>query len=231
MTDLALARPAEDLGRHGPWRFTREYRVEAEMAVAFFELYELAFGPLRTQAMARQVLTEAEFAAQMVDDSILKYVAWDDADRPVGMCTMTRQLSSIPWISPEYFAHRYPEHWARNAVWYFGFALTHPSQRHSRFLDHIVEVGIREPLADQAVCGYDMCAYNVEALPLGERLAEAFERVSGVAPERRDGQYYYTLDLTAPPQGSGGAPGLTSAGLRDPGLSNASPIPRTVETV
>ena len=196
MKGLARVYDAEDLGWHGQWRFTREYQVEPEMTLAFYELYEAAFGPLRTRAMARQVLTEDEFAAQMVDDAVMKYVAWDAEDRPVGMCTMTRRLHTVPWISPEYFADRYPEHWARDAVWYFGFVLAHPSQRHARFLDQMVEIGIRDPLAERAVCGYDMCAFNVDVLPLGHRLAEAFERVTGVAPDRADGQYYYTLDFT-----------------------------------
>ena len=48
--------------------------------------------------MARQVLTETEFAEQMVDQSVMKYVAWDDDGRPVGMCTMTRRLETVPWI-------------------------------------------------------------------------------------------------------------------------------------
>ncbi len=231
MTELALARPAEDLGRHGLWRFTRQYQVEPAMTRAFYELYEAAFGPLRTRAMARQVLTEAEFAGQMVDDAVVKYVAWDDADHPVGLCTMTRQLSRIPWISPEYFAHRYPEQWERNAVWYFGFVLAHPSQRHSRFLDQMVEIGVREPLADRAICGYDMCAHNVDVLPLGQRLAEAFQRVTGAAPERGDGQYYYTLDFTRGAPESGTAPGLASSAPSGSSHLHASRTPRTVGTV
>lgn len=195
MKGLAPVRDAEDLGHHGQWRFTREYHVEPEMTLAFYELYEAAFGPLRTLAMARQVLTETEFAGQMVNQSVLKYVAWDDDGRPVGLCTMTRRLETVPWISPEYFAARYPEHWARGAIWYFGFVLTHPSQRHARFLDQIVQIVTREPLAERGVCGYDMCAYNVDTLPIGQRLADAFSRVTGVAPQRADSQYYCTIDF------------------------------------
>jgi hypothetical protein len=187
---------AEDLGRRGSWRFTREYRVEPEMSLAFYELYETAFGPLRTRAMARQVLTEDEFAAQMVNEAVMKYVAWDDDGRPVGMCTLTQRLETVPWISPEYFAQRYPEHWARDAVWYFGFVLAHPSQRHARFVDQIIEVGIGEMVEQHAVCAYDMCAYNDGTLGMGPRLAASFERVTGVASRLADAQNYYTLDFT-----------------------------------
>lgn len=196
MTGLARVGDAEDLGRRGAWRFTREYRVEAQPALAFYELYETSFGPLRVQALARQVLTEAEFHDQMADASVMKYVAWDDADRPVGLCTLTNRLASVPWISPEYFADRYPEHWRRDAVWYFGFVLAHPDERRSRFIDQLVDVGIGELVQQHAICAWDMCAYNDETLGIGTRLAQSFQRLTGVAPRLADTQNYYTLDLT-----------------------------------
>nr|WP_294690295.1 hypothetical protein [uncultured Friedmanniella sp.] len=196
MKGTAEAATAEDLGRRGAWRFTREYHVEPRLARTFHHLYETAFGPLRVQALARQVLTECEFYAQMTDGSVMKYVAWDDVGRPVGLCTLTRRLESVPWISPEYFAHHYPEHWRRNAIWYFGFVLAHPSERHSRFVDQLIDVGIGELVAEQAICAWDMCAYNDATLGMGARLADSFQRLTGVAPRLADVQNYYTLDLT-----------------------------------
>ena len=196
MTDLAQVGAAEDLGRRGTWRFTREYHVEPELTLVFHDLYEAAFGPLRVQALARQVLTKCEFQAQMTDASVMKYVAWDDDGRPVGLCTLTRRLETVPWISPEYFADRYPEHWRRDAIWYFGFVLAHPSERHSRFVDHLIEVGIGELVEQRAVCAWDMCSYNDTTLGIGARLADRFERLTGVAPQLADAQNYYTLDLT-----------------------------------
>lgn len=186
----------EDLGQHGSWRFTRETAIDPELVLVFHELYEVAFGPLRTQSLARQVLTEAEFREQMVDSAVTKYVAWTLDGEPVGLCTMTNQLHTVPWISPEYFAARYPEHWARDAIWYYGFTLAHPSQRHARFLDQMVEVSVGEPLAQQAVCAWDMCEFNDEGLGLGARLNRAFERFTGRTPDRTDTQNYYTVDFS-----------------------------------
>ena len=183
----------EDLGRRGPWRFTRERVIDPELTRVFHQLYETAFAPLRVRSMARQSLTEDEFAAQMTNRAISKYVAWDDAGNPVGLCALTRQLESVPWISPEYFAARYPQHWRRNAVWYMNFALAHPSQRHSRFLDELLKVGIGELVAEGAVCAYDMCAYNDEVLGLGRHLVERFERTTGATPRLVDTQNYYEV--------------------------------------
>jgi hypothetical protein len=184
---------AESLGQRGLWHFTREYAVAPELTLAFYELYEAAFAPLRIRSMARQCLNESEFAAQMTNDAVVKYVAWDVAGNPVGLCALTRQLESVPWISPDYFAHRFPQQWARNAVWYLNFVLAHPSQRHGRFLDQLVEVGVGELVDQGAVCGYDMCAYNDEVLGLGRRLAERFQRTTGATPRMVDTQNYYEV--------------------------------------
>jgi hypothetical protein len=184
---------ADNLGQVGLWHFTREYVVEPELTFVFYQLYEAAFAPLRVRSMARQALNEAEFTAQMTNGEVLKYVAWDDAGNPVGMCALTRQLESVPWISPDYFAHRYPQHWARNAVWYLNFVLAHPSQRHARFIDQLMEVGIGELIDQGAVCAYDMCAYNDEVLGLGRRLTQRFQRTSGATPQLVDTQNYYEV--------------------------------------
>jgi hypothetical protein len=190
---LARVAAPEDLGQRGLWRFTREYVVEPELTFVFYQLYEAAFAPLRVRSIARQALTEAEFAAQMTNGDVVKYVAWDAAGNPVGMCALTRQLDSVPWISPEYFAERYPQHWERNAVWYLNFVLAHPSQRHARFVDQLMEVGVDELVSQGAVCAYDMCSYNDEVLGLGRRLVQRFERTTGATPQLADTQNYYEV--------------------------------------
>ena len=107
-------------------------------AEALYRLYRPAFEPLKVRSAARQVLTRSEFFDQMRDDRVDKYVAWENGAEPIGMITLTRHLESVPWISPEYFAARYPEHWARNAIYYLGFILAHPRNRTARFLETIV---------------------------------------------------------------------------------------------
>jgi hypothetical protein len=196
MKGLTRESATEDLGWRGAWRFTREYVVEPELTLVFYELYEAAFGPLRVRSIARQTLNETEFTEQMRNGAVAKYVAWDGAGNPMGMCTLTQELATVPWISPEYFAARYPEHWARRAIWYFGFILAHPSQRHSRFLDQMVEVGVGELVEQGAVCAYDMCAYNDDLLGLGRRLEESFRRTTGATPTRTDSQNYYEVSFS-----------------------------------
>ena len=89
------------------------------------------------------MLTRAEFFAQMGDERIDKYVAWEADGEPIGMITLTRHLESVPWVSPEYFAARFPEQWARNAVYYLGFMPGPPAHRDARFLETIVRLSRR----------------------------------------------------------------------------------------
>ena len=181
--------------KSGPWRFTRESIIIGTTAEALLQLYRCAFDPLKVQAAARHVLTREEFLGQLEDHRIDKYVAWEDSGEPVSIITLTRQLHTVPWISPEYFAARYPEHWARNAVYYLGFALARPTTQKSRFLEMAVRMAI-EPLAmEKAVIAYDVCSYNNSVLGLSERIAEVFRGYSHARPEELDSQIYYGVNF------------------------------------
>jgi hypothetical protein len=180
-------------GAEGPWTFTREKVIDTARAEAFFALYALAFSPLKSRSAARQVLTQAEFLAQMADRLVDKYIAWDSEGEPVGITTLTKHLASVPWISPEYFAAHYPEAWARNAVYYLGFTLTHPRLRQQRFLETIIGMGIGALSAERAVIAYDVCAYNNTALRFSERIEDLLGRYPQAQLAAIDTQLYYAV--------------------------------------
>ena len=184
---------ASEEAHAGHWRFTRETVVTDPLAAQFYELYELTFGPLRSRSVARQVLTKSEFYTQMSDPRVDKYIAWSDDGEPVGITTLTKHLESVPWISPEYFAAHYPDHWARHAVYYLGFTLARPSMRRHGFLEAIIEVGMAPLAAERAVMGYDVCAYNNSALGFTERINDILERYPLVQLAAVDTQVYYAV--------------------------------------
>jgi hypothetical protein len=177
----------------GPWTFTREQVIDPVRADAFYALYALAFDPLKTRAVARQVLTRAEFHDQMTDRRIDKYIAWDTDGEAVGITTLTRHLAAVPWISPEYFAAKYPDEWARNAVYYLGFTLAHPRLRQQRFLETIIGLGIGALSAQRAVIAYDVCAYNNTALRFSERIEVLLRRYPQASVAAIDSQVYYAV--------------------------------------
>jgi len=174
-------------------RVTVESTIDTSVVEAFYALYVAAFDPLRTRAAARHVLTAGEFAAEMHDPRIDKYVVWDDGGEPVALTTLATDLSAVAWISPEHMAARYPEHAERGAVYYLGFTLVHPQRGHRAFALTIGAL-TRRLAEDRAVCGFDVCAYN-DAGNLGRSLVRAFGR-DRVSPDRIDVQTYYAADYS-----------------------------------
>ena len=194
--DGFLALPEQVVAAHATWRFSRESVVDPMYAAEFYDLYRMAFTPLATRSVARQVLTATEFNDQMADSRIDKYIAWNDRGMPVGITTLTKHLDAIPWISPDYFRARYPEHWRRNVVYYLGFTLAHPSLRHQRFLETIIRVGINPLVDERAVLAYDVCAYNNAALRFQERIEDVLSHYPGVELETIDTQTYYSVSFS-----------------------------------
>jgi hypothetical protein len=179
----------------GPFRFTREQVITGPAAERLYRLYRRAFEPLRARAAARQVLTRNEFLAQLEDHRIDKYVAWEGDTDPIGIVTVTRNLDAVPWISPEYYAHRFPEHSARNAIYYLGFTLVRPATRRTSFLDTIVRLSVEPLVAERALIAYDLCSYNNDVLGFSTRIAEMLKRFSHSQPQELDSQIYYGVDF------------------------------------
>jgi hypothetical protein len=178
-----------------PTRITVESSIPAEHAEMFFALYLEAFAPVRSRAVARQILHRDEFLAEMTDPRILKYVAWDDNGEPMGLTTLTRHLDAVTWISPEYFRHHYPEAFAEGRVYYLGFTLTRGGRRQYRFLAAMLAAVIDRLRAAKAVCGYDICAFNNDSMRFAEHLELMMHRLADVTVEQIDTQNYYSASF------------------------------------
>jgi len=179
---------------------TVERVIDDATARRFYALYVDTFGELAIKAVARQVLHEHEFMEEMQDPRIEKYVAWDENGEAVAMCTLTNHLETVPWISPAYFAHHYPEHTARNAVYYLGFTLVRHGQRQTRVMWAMIETIVELLVAERAVCGYDYCKFNDQVLGLGSGTEALLHRIADVEVDAADTQTYYRA-LFAGPRG------------------------------
>lgn len=185
----------------GPWladgiRVTCLREADAELADRFWPLYEEAFGPMRVRAAARQVLTRQEFDDEVTNPRVWKYVAWDEAGEPVGLTTLTDDLAAVPWISPEYYAHRYPDHWERRAVFYLGFTLVKPALRHSRVLYAMLRPAVHRIASRRGVCAYDVCGFNDATLRFGLGLERLVHRFSEAEVSTVDVQTYYVASFS-----------------------------------
>ncbi len=175
---------------------TVEAEVDGTTLERFRDLYRRAFDPLRTLSAARQVLTDDEFSAEMVDPRVDKYVAWEEGE-PVGLSTLTRELETVPWISPEYFRARFPQHAERDALFYLGFALADPERRQLRAFAAMASAVVTTLSEAGGVCGYDVCAYNRDEVRFADNLERFMKRQAPAVVNVVDSQTYYTVDLAA----------------------------------
>ncbi|CAM2758521.1 hypothetical protein KV203_09430 [Skermania piniformis] len=161
------------------------------MIEEFWDLYEIAFGPLRTRAAARHVLYKDEFWEEMTDSRILKYVAWSADGEPLGLTTLTNTLEAVPWISPEYFTSRYPDHAARDALYYLGFTLVTQSARHTDAFRMMAQAMMDRLVAEQAVAFCDICSFNVSR-GHARAINSIMQSHGAVEVGRLDQQNYYS---------------------------------------
>lgn len=170
-----------------------ETHLDPVTADGYWELYYETFRALETRAAARQLLHKEEFLAEMSDERVTKCVARDGSGRAIGISTVTRHLETVPWISPAYFAHHYPEHTARNAVFYLGFTLVHEEYRHARVFRAMLDRIVQLVAAAQGVCGWDMCLYNDEFTGLGNSIQRVLQQHPEAAVAALDRQNYYAV--------------------------------------
>jgi hypothetical protein len=179
---------------------TVEPVIDEETAKRFYKLYNDTFGDLATKAVARQLLHEHEFMEEMLDPRVDKILAWDDHGEAVGMCTLTHHLETVPWISPDYFAHHYPEHTARDAVYYLGFIMVDQQHRRGHLFMAMIRRVVEIIAAQDGMCAYDVCGYNDEVLGLAKATAALLHSLGNFETEPIDTQVYYQAMIVEPPR-------------------------------
>lgn len=181
---------------HGDFTLSCTRQPRPDLKDRFWRLYESAFGPLRVLAAARQVLTEQEFAEELDNHRVWKYVADDRAGDLLGLTTVTDDITLLPWLSPEYFAHRYPEQWRRQAVFYVGVTLVRPSVRGERIFRETTRHIGRRVAAARGVIGYDICQYNDEHRSLARVTGKVLQTVADFTVSPVDVQTYYVARIS-----------------------------------
>jgi hypothetical protein len=166
-------------------------------------LYRTAFAELAKHAVQRHMATATEFAQVMGDDRWYKYLALDDAGRLVGLSTFTNHITVevTPLLSPEYFAHHFPDRWAGGRVWYIGFVAAHPSVWGGTVFAALIEAMWRTIDGTGSVAVYDMCRVNTTGRRLPDKVTALLQRLDpGVEVVRTDEQTYIFNVFPDPPE-------------------------------
>jgi hypothetical protein len=169
---------------------TVERALETEVIDSLFPTYVDAWEPLLMHAAARHVLSQEEFAAEMTDERIEKYVVWGEG-RALALTTLTTDMTAIPWINALYYEARYPDAAARNALFYLGYTLVDRFHRRSSALLLMADRINRRVQDASGVVGFDICDFN-NAHGIGRRVARLFSASNQIEP--LDTQSYYAAD-------------------------------------
>jgi hypothetical protein len=163
-------------------------------------LYCRAFDDLRTRAVQRHLMVRAEFDALMADPRVDKFIAISEARTVVGLATMTNDLTAVPLISPEFFAHRWPDLYDRRRVWYVGFVAVDPVHQAAGVMGRIID---RMGTEVDVTVGGVICVDISEQRELAQRLptvieAQARRSAPGITRVRLDAQVYWGYEFPTP---------------------------------
>jgi hypothetical protein len=172
-------------------RVTQEVAIQPDVVERYWRLYEDAFAPLARAAVQRQTLFREEFYEAMTDERIFKFVLWDD-DEPVGMAWVATDLAAVPWVSPDYFAHRFPEHFAEGRIYYFGDLLMAPSHQRDGSLNRLTDELTTFVLRNDGMIAFDCAGVNEQVVP-GLCRAALDRQGAHVRAEELDAQHYFAF--------------------------------------
>ncbi|MEV4134653.1 hypothetical protein AB0J72_21085 [Dactylosporangium sp. NPDC049742] len=165
-----------------------------------WQLYEAAFRHLNALTIQRHLMYRSEFDDVMSDRRVEKWLAYSDDGVLLGLATYTNQLSAWPLISPEYFARRWPVHYADQRIWYCGFVAV-PTHEHGMFVK-LIEAMYRHAEQHDGVISLDICRHNIDAYRLDRAINTWLRRISDnrVRCETADAQTFMIYE-TAPAAG------------------------------
>ncbi|MGN6246235.1 MAG: hypothetical protein ACTHQ3_21510 [Motilibacteraceae bacterium] len=194
----------------------RKHRtLDPALAGRAHDLYELAFAHLRAAALQRHLMTRAELAEVLADDRVTKYVGIDQRDGTMcALATFTDDLSTMPLVSPEFFAARWPEHYAAGRCFYIGFVAVHPDYHGTGVFASVVS-DMAETVGELGgVAVLDVCSRNSEVYRLPQAILKiAQTAVPGVTGTPVDTQTYWSYEAPVPaaPRSGGSLPWARTA--------------------
>ncbi len=140
--------------------------VDGDLREQAWTLYSESFDELRYLAVQRHVMYRDEFDAVMADARVEKFLLWGHDGSLQGLSSMTNHLPSMPLVSPEYFARRWPDRYQAGLIYYIGFLGVHPDSHGTGVFGDLVRA-MTEPVSRvEGLAVIDVCTYNKDRLHL-----------------------------------------------------------------
>ncbi len=172
--------------------------LPADLLDAAWGLYNRAFDELRTTAVQRHLMHHDEFDAVMFDDRVWTLRGVDPADPAAvpALAIFTNDLATMPLISIDYFAHRWPDLYVERRIWYNAFFAIEPEHRGSGLFEEVIGHMWRLVMDSDGIALLDICRRNA-ALGLPTAIHNALIALTdGTTATAIDEQTYW---MYAPP--------------------------------
>jgi hypothetical protein len=169
--------------------------VTGALAGAAWAFYREVFADLRFQAIERHLYDRDVFDSLMADARIPKFVALE-GDTLLGLAAQTNDLAALPDLSLDFFAHRWPRHFAEKRIFYAVFVGAHPGRRGAGVFLALLSAMMERILAVDGMVMVDICTHNERELKLPDGIARVLRRIAGaVRPTRVDSQSYWLYEF------------------------------------
>lgn len=158
-----------------------------------WRLYLSAFEELRAEAANRHVMYRSEFDAEMADTRVRKFLISRDGEM-VALGAWTTDLEAVPLIAPEFYAKRYPEHYAAKRLYYVAFIAVSPAHQRAGAVSQLMRRMTEEVTARRGVLLVDVCNVRRTAIPrAGLRIMR--QQVGDVELRLLDEQSFWALEV------------------------------------
>lgn len=176
---------------------TRQLVVDGDVAEQIWEMYEEAFTPLDELAAQRHLWTRAEILEELANPAIVKFIGWS-GDLPVGLAMITNELELVPMVSPAFLRRRFPEHAARNAIFYGIAIFLRPGFRGKTLFARLGALMAQETALHGGVVLFDVCTHNREHGAVDENLGRIATPFPGSSMSLVDQQSWFAVELPEP---------------------------------
>lgn len=176
-------------------KITIETSVDEATTETFLPIYRETFAHLVERSAAKQSLSDDEFRFFMASHDVLKFAGWDDQGELCAISLATQKLDLVPWVSPPFFARRFPEHYQREAIFYFLTILVREEKRSDPWARALIEAFGLHCGTITGICVFDCCQYNDEVIGVPAIIAGIARSFLDLDEQVIDIQRYYAYEI------------------------------------
>lgn len=209
MASSALSRPSELssppvlVEQDETWTTEVHLRCSPSLRDELWPLYRDSFTPLAERAAQRHLFSRDEIDDLLRDERLDKVVVRSrgDAGTVAALGVITNDLDAVPLVSPDYYRHRWPEHFERRRIWYVALTAVHPRFQGTRAVGRIIKYLCDLGGAEGGIFAADICEFNERELRFPTAIGVLGRTFNpGIRDLRLDAQVYWAYEVPAPQQ-------------------------------